>query len=1684
MIIFNKLRFTHINNVILWGLLIIGIISNKVSFSQSGLCTPDVPFFQVDLTGQPDGLWESDPAVSREGSCCGSAWPDRCIEFEITLDSAAVAINFDIVEGAVPPGALFYQIGCGPLTPVGEPICIDGPGPHELTFCKPGNNKNIYGITSIAAPDVSPDKETSEECTVTIGTTGLAITSITWAEITSGTGIYDAYLSCTAGCDTAVVTPQTGYPAFVDYQICGIPIAGPCYPVAFYCDTIRVYFNPPLDNNITPNPAVICEGSTEGIELIGVLNGGVAPYTIIWTDSIGNIIGSDTNITVYNSGTYTMEVRDANYPTCPSVITDKIVTTEPVPAIEANSYGQVCPALPTLTLNPSTVNAPNVSWTGGTGTFSPSDTILNPTYTLSPAEVTAGSVTITLNSVSNNGCQELSDEVTITVTDPLLVNLSAVSSLCFGETTTITSVVSGGNLPYIYQWTTGDNTADITSQPAGTYTLFVTDNSQTACFAQAMVTIDENPELIVNVPANLSVLCTTNADATATVSGGTAPYTYLWSNGNTSATASLSTGLHTVTVTDNAGCSATETVNVTAANSLLTATIPDPGILCFGTTTTISVDASGGTSPYSYIWDTGATTASINVGSGSYCVTVTDNEGCTFNTCITVIENPDLQLSLVAPTPICIGSTADINSQVTGGTVPYNYFWNTGEIIANVNKPAGTYDLTVTDASGCIINASTSIAETTQLTATLTPTNVSCFGGVDGSITTTTNGSVSPYTYSWSPIPGNNSQLSNIGAGTYNLTITDAIGCDYPFSATVNEPTQITATIYATTNVNCYGGSDGTATTVASGGTAPYSYSWPNGETTATANSLPSGTHTVTASDNNGCTTIAATVITEPDSISTSISGTDITCFGGSDGTANVTATGGTPGYNYQWSNVGTNIDSVSGLTQGNYNVVISDANGCQETEIIIINEPTAVSPTVNILNNIRCFGLTDGATEVTTTGGTLPYTYLWSNGSTDSTATGLGTGITSVIVTDTYGCTGSANNTITEPTALLAISSPDQTIACDLSATLFVNASGGTTPYNYNWNTGETTSTIDSKIPGLYYVTVTDSNGCTAIDTTNIYISNSTLDVTVDAPDHICNNTTTIATANVTGGVGPYTYDWNTGATNITTTGSGQTFCVTITDDIGCKVNACKTVIEDGLLTAIVPDQIICTGASTYVKTEITGGLAPYDFLWNTTETTDSILQPPGTYSVDITDSIGCTTQASGTISEIIPLAIQFINVFNVTCKGIDDGSATATVTGGSGAYNYAWDHSPLDIPFTWDLAAGWYYITVSDSIGCTVKDSIEIIEPATTLALSITSLPSCHNQSTGELTASATGGFPLYDFYWWGLGTGEDDVTQTNEINVNPGNYSLEIIDDGGCSMSQDVIVNTAPLITPFLSETNPITCFQGSDGEVTATSTTGTGPFTYYWIEPNISNNIASNLAEGTYNVVVTDSFACQDTAQITITSPPLLVADSISKIDVSCFGGNDGSSQVYVSGGQPSYTYAWSPNTTDNTDSVSNLSVGTYTVDISDGLGCTTQTTVDISEPLRLTLSSAVNNATCFGTEDGSMEVTPSGGTSPYIYSWNYNAMIEADIAFNVAAGIYQATVTDTNGCVEIITDTIGQPDSLYATFVIESPSCYEHNDGIINVFPIGGTPTYTFSLSGPSVYFKTISPISQVIMKLL
>jgi gliding motility-associated-like protein len=493
----------------------------KHSNAQSVSCGSLVPSFTANLVGSPSGTWVS-PAVVRDDTCCGATAPDKCIKITILLDQGAMGINFNITSGAVPPGALFYQIGCGPPQLVGTPICLNGAGPHFLTFCKPGNNNNIYEIVSVPAPVVPDSILIRSGCTQSLAVTGFSVPTINWVAVPNNT-LHNTYLSCTSGCSSVIVAPTGTPPPFVDYEVSGFGQA-PCQ-ASFYRDTVRVYFYNDLVAGINPTLSTICFGNNTA-PLTATVVGGIGPYTYSWSPN-----ASASSTVLVGPGTYTVRVFDNTG--CPPTTATAIVNSFTLPITANAGPAQTrCKLNPNVSLNGSVSIATGGIWSGGSGLFSPSPTVLNATYFPSPAEVSSGSVQLQLSTTGNSGCPPGTSNLNVFFQNQATVNAGPDQSLCFNNAAaSFTAGISGFSATPLWSSTgTGNfssNTASITSYTpsvadlnSGTISIVLSSANNGACPAVSdTLKLFITPLPLINAGTDFTMCSTNTLSLNGSISG-------------------------------------------------------------------------------------------------------------------------------------------------------------------------------------------------------------------------------------------------------------------------------------------------------------------------------------------------------------------------------------------------------------------------------------------------------------------------------------------------------------------------------------------------------------------------------------------------------------------------------------------------------------------------------------------------------------------------------------------------------------------------------------------------------------------------------------------------------------------------------------------------------------------------------------------------------------------------------------------------------------------------------------------------------------------------------------------------------------------------------------------------------------------------------------------------------------
>jgi gliding motility-associated-like protein len=1177
--------------------------------AQLASCGTDVPFFEIDLTGNPDSTWIT-PSHVRNGLCCGVTSPDRCTSYRVTLDAGAAMINLEIASGAVPPGALFYQIGCGPQIPVGQAICIVGVGPHEVTFCKPGNNQNTYRISSIAKPIFPGDLTTRVGCSLAFRTYGLEAISINSVNSSTGNDTYGAYnslLNCT-NCVETIFTPGLATPSWIDYQICGGPLASICGYVPV-CDTIRITTLSRLEASATPNPASFCSGGG-GVTLTAHASGGDGNYTYTWRNSALQIVGTGSTYLATMQGSYTVEVRDGLVTAlCPAEFaTANVIVGEP-PIVNAGADQVVCASNPRVILSGSVQFATGGIWSGGAGTFNPNNTSLLTVYEPTPAEVLSGSVTLTLTSTgAGGGCVDDSDDITIFFSPLIDIDLTADPITCFLGTTTINSSFTGGFGPFEYVWSTGETTEDIIVG-AGTYSLTIID-SLGCQHTENISLIQPDPILLNFTTVNLSDDLDCDGEATVFATGGVGGFSYLWSNSATSDNITgLCYGLYEVTVTDANGC---EAVGSTVVNkpSCLAFEVSAIGsdLDCYAYNDgTASASADFGTLPYEFTWNTippQTGPVATNLTAGTYVVTAEDGVGCLKQASV-VVTQPSQLLNTITKTDVAVigENTGSATSNPSGGTPGYSFLWTPGGQITQtaVDLFAGVYYLELKDDNDCTLIDSVKINQPpcNDFLVAVNTTNVLCHGQNNGQANIVILNGNPPFEIAWSNGATNVTAVSGLSPLTYSVTVTDALGCEVFQNFTITQPDLLQVSLVPT-NVTCNGAGDGTIDLTVTGGVAPMSYSWFRGGTPFASSedliNLTPGTYSVVVRDMNNCSATASTGISQPAAINITLtSQVDVTCYEGSDGSLDISVSGGQIPYFYSWTN-GETTQDISGLEFGNYQVTVTDGNSCTRTALYVVNQPAEVE----ILDVVVPCPV-PGATTVDITvseifGGALdPYSISLDNGAT-------------------------------------------------------FNASG---TYKFSVNTGTD-----------YELVARDNNGCISP------VYNLSIDPTVTIDDIIFNpcipvgNTTQLVEVVPAGGDG-VSYEVSTdGAFTFAAPGVftfslniSSSYDIVVRDSKGC-LSAVERIFVPGVLTATpnLDTEVSCVGEDDgAVSLMVTGGVPPFTFSWDGPGLFTSSDQNisglfEGTYEVLVTDSNNCTTTASIFVSTILDITNPVI-----TCAVVD---------------------------------------------------------------------------------------------------------------------------------------------------------------------------------------------------------------------------------------------------------------------------------------------------------------------------------------------------------------------------------------------------------------------------------------------
>ncbi|MBL56985.1 MAG: hypothetical protein CMP61_07360, partial [Flavobacteriales bacterium] len=1291
---------------------------------------------------------------------------------------------------------------------------------------------------------------------------------------------------------------------------------------------------------------------------------------------------------------------------------------------------------------------------------------------------------------------------TLSVTS-LSVTANDATCGCNGS---ITVSPNDGTGPFGYSWDVtaaedpdGLGTPNLTNVCPGLYTIQVYDSADgpnpLPYFYPVPIIINGPAPITIVLASNDSVSCNGGSDGQiqTNVYFGAGGYDYEWRDdsgpiGQTAATAvGLSAGNYTLHVTDIDGCTAeSEVYTVLEPNLLTTSITSSTNVACYSECTgSATVTPSEGTPGYSYDWyDAGNQTAStaVNLCDGTYHVEVTDNKGCTDTSQITITEPTELKVSIASFTnEQCFNASDGLaTAQAEGGVEDYTWDWYDkpgGSTVPNsTGFPDGTYHVEVTDDNGCKDTAQVTITGPSLLTSSIIDTvHILCHGDATGEAQVSASGGTPGmgYSYLWND-PGGETlpRLTNVVAGTYKVIITDANDCLDSSQVTITQPSSpLSSSITDVTHASCNGDCNGGAIVTPSGGVGNYTYNWydaPGGITDSSITDLCPSTYNVRITDGNGCQDISTVEINQPFGLESSAIITNANCKSVCDGAIDLTPIGGTAGYNFDWYDVpGTpTTEDLTNVCAGTYHVEIEDVNGCLDTSVYTVTEPDTLVGGILTSTNVLCHGDSTGSAVVNETGGVSPYVYTWYDipnaPGSGVVQNDLPSGIFNIEIEDAQGCKDTVELSITEPALpLSSIISDTVHVLCKnvCEGEAEVTASGGVPDYNYDWYDvpgTPTTNRATNLCDGTYHVEITDLNGC--LDTSEVIIVEPATEVSIDVTDSSnlkCNNVCEgEAFAVYTGGTGVLTLDWYSAGNQITDTAfnlcAGPHY-VEVTDDNGCKDTAHVVLTEptklDVSITAFTNEK--CFSASDGTATaEATGGTAPYTWDWydkpgGSTEPNATGFAP-GTYHVEVTDSLGCTDTAEVIITGPTLLTSSIIDTVHILCFGVASGEAEVSASGGTIGlgYTYLWnDPSGETLPRLTNVPAGDYKVYITDSNNCVDSSEVTITEPAEAVNSSITDTTHalCKGDCNGGAIVTPSGGVGNYTYDWYDAPGG---ITDSTIINLCPGTYNVRTTDGNGCEHISTVILTEPDELTGSTNLTMA-KCKSVCDGAIDLTPIGGTPGYSFDWYDfpgtPSTEDLV--DVCAGVYNVEIEDGNNCLDTIEVTITEPDSLVGNVLTSTNVLCHGDSTASATISQSGGVDPFNYSWYdiPNAPGTGPTQNDLPSGIFNIQVEDANGCKDTVTLTVTEPDQLTSSiSDTVHVLCKNTCSGEAEVAVLGGVPDYSFDW-YDVPESPSTArvSGLCDGTYHVAVTDLNGCLDTSEVTITEPLTSISVDIIDS-----------------------------------------------
>ncbi|MFH7016147.1 T9SS type B sorting domain-containing protein [Flavobacterium sp. FlaQc-47] len=1582
-----------------------------------------VPFQSVNVfTNVAAGSYT---VVARDANSCASPASVRVDINAPVAPTATLAATSDLcydtvnqstlVVTATGTGALTYSLDGQPAQ-ASNTFANVGVGTHTIVVTDSNNCKaTISNI--VIAPELKGSATISKTLDCTTATPDATIkvdivggsANFTY-KVKKGTGTYSASVavigtSFTYSADTA----DTYYFEITDSKGCVTIVSAIISPIV----------NPTV--KATPVNATCNGASTGSVQLVG--SGGSGGYTYLFYNN--TIVPAPTafiaqsNYTGLAAGTYAYQVMDSKG--CKSVLATVSITQPTTLTATASATKFTCNASNVKQSATVTIALP----TSGTSPYQYSfDGGLTFTNTRTLTVTDNGTNQIISYVVSDaQGCKTGVQTITINKLDsPTNITFSAAAVTCTATTTTVTATAVNGVPTITYSITSpaasvASNTTGIfAGLAAGTYNFRATDAN--GCYFDKPYTIDAVTPISIVGNKDNDVLCKggSTGKVTFTVSGNATIGAYtqtltagtgtLVKSGNTLTLSNVPAGTYTVQVRDNAtGCLNSATVTVGEPTNALTFTATSTKINCNNDNAEITVTATGGTPNYTY--------AVVTAGA-------------------------------TAPTTFASGNVLFVDT-------------NSG---ANVN-----WDVYTKDANGCI--TTNSIHIDTDALPTVTATNNNQCSGAATTFTITANGSgIAPLSYSIDGTSFQASNIFNVPAGTYTVTIKDGNGCTAVAATSLTIFPQLVALASVTKELDCSPTPNATITVAVSGGKAPFTYTVAKGSGAASTPSAPFSTASFTYP-----VTLA-------------------------------------------------NADS--------YTFVVTDANGCTSTTNTTVN--TITSPTVTDTHiNPTCNGGNNGSVQLTGAGGAGGFTYSNDDitYSQKSLFTGLAAGTYTFYVKDAKGCTGTVSVTLTAPTQLAATVT-EVPFSCNTSngkvaGTITINATPltGTSPYEYSFNGGGfvTTNTFtlnDNGADQPYTYSVKDAQGCTITGSGTLLRLNPPTDLTFAAAAVTCTATTTTVTLTAVNGVGALQYETiapspviiGKQTSNSFANLAPGTYLFKVTDANGCFYTEAHTINPVTPITLIgtKTSDVLCNAGTTgSARYTVAGYATTYSYTVNggtaVTGQTASVInltnQAAGTYAIIVTDEgTGCTATASVLINQPAVLAATYTTV-NGNCS-ITTASVTVNVTGGSPAYRYSFvqNNAPIGAYVNSNTAsldpavnADWD-VHIIDANGCTFKLDITITKD---VVPTVTASATGQCFGVGTYTITATPGAGLVAPVTYSIDNGASYQTGNTFVITTPGSYTVRIKDGNGCTADSNVVIVNNPLaLTAVLDK--DITCSTPTAAQITLTTTGGGGPFTYTSSPTTgtFAGSVFTTNTPGSYTFTVTDAKGCTVTTTTPIVVNPTVNPDITNVVQTAFINCNsDATAAISITidntKGQAPFVFNVLNTTTgfDYGTQTSGLAAGVYTIKVTDAKGCTDTFPITINEPTPILLDYKATPITCVtgGVSLGRITINSvSGGTPNYIYhvtgvngyDQKFTNQTGATAVFDVVDfGLYEIIITDANGCTKSVNNILvaSPPDDLDINVFSPPADCSTGGSAVVSI----GTST-TIIGTGPfyfGIYTGTV-----------